>query len=299
MVQKMKLPRRTTVSLSEDAAKRLQACATARRESPLAVIRLAVQQFLDAETGTEVSGESSAITQARRLVEASRGLTNPYQEILGAWRIDRTARQMFEIRGFRLGLDAHPPEQYLLNILTEVLQKLGQLDDFLVVTDPAFWRAASGTSQGVFGPESAKMYLTAQKNAVAKGMGLIRVFQLSSREEVHDPVMQPHRQFLAELKQEKAKVDVRWRVVDDLNDPAKPRIRQFACVRRRPKPDATLTHTDPDDGCLVVEPVYYSGSGIIKDLRFLFSHGSSHDDMAVKFYLDRFFHALDGAQPLD
>lgn len=300
MSKRKTLPLRTTVSLRSETARRLDRAATTRKKSAMDLIREAVEQFLDTEPTTEDPGEHSAMAQAAKLVAATRGLTNPYQDIVGAWRLARTVRQMYEIRGFGFVLDVYPPEQYLLNLMSQLFQRFGPLDEFLVVTDIPFWTAASvQVSHRAAGSEPATMHLEAQKNAIAEGMGLTRVFQLASANNLRDPAIESHRQFLLDLKRAGHPVDVRYRIIKGLGKPGHPRQSPFACIRRRHVANERLSRLSRDNGCLVIEPVYEDGFKAIRDLRFLFSHGSGHDDLDVKPYLDRFFHIFDQSQSLD
>jgi len=68
------------------------------------------------------------------------------------------------------------------------------------------------------------------------------------------------------------------------------RVGHFAYIRRRERASDKLPSPEPDRGCLIVEPVYCTPRKI-KQLRFLFSRGGSQEDIAVRFYLDRFLQA--------
>lgn len=302
MVKKRTKSFRTTLSIDGEYEAKLEHLAEVRGISVGEVIRTAVRHYLESEQATQ-SGRSSATEQARKLIEISRGLNNPYQKLVGSWRLSRTERQLSDIAGLRVELDVWPAEIYLLRVLTELLQKFGPHDEFLVVTNLQFWHdAASPSPSSFFGPESAGLYLSAQGEAIARGMRLHRVFLLSDEDlRLRTCGLKQHRRFVTDLRkhypQHSEHVQVRYKSFPSIDD-ARMRIGHFACIRWRNTPGTSLPASEPDEGCLIVEPVYYA-PGKISHLRLLFSNGPSHTDPVVKFYLDRFLQAADGSEPVE
>jgi hypothetical protein len=315
------LPFRTTLSLPEQTGKRLKMMAKQQGITVLQVVRRAIEEYGRPELLNMAEGGSIARQQARSLLELTQEFENPYQEKLASWRIARTRRQIADVRASRLELDAWPAEIYLLRVLTELLQKLGDGDEFLVATNLGFWRTASAAESAqkqsatasdgslsamalppsLLGPESSALYLSAQRDAVARGMRLKRVFLLSKKDSTTGAAaLDMHRRLLHDLDDEqRRRVQICCRVVDDL-DAAVVRTGHFACVRRINSAATPFSVLEPDFGAFVVEPVYQGHH--IRHLRLLFSQGqSSQDDPTVKFYLDRFFAAADelATIPLD
>ena len=262
------------------------------------LIREAVLRYVEAaEKGqTEVDDPAN---DGRTLASLTDPLPNPYQDMVARWRLDRTLRQMSDLAAYRLELDAWPADIYLLRVLTELHQRLGALDEFLVVTNLQFWHDATAPKDSSFlAPESGSLYLAAQEQAVVNRMRLYRVFLV-------DPTvrnqcgLRQHREFLERVTAKEPLLDVKvhFREFDDL-DNAKLHLGHFAVIRRRKQPGTQLGQNDADGGCMVVEPVYYA-AGKISHLRLLFSRGSGHEDANVKFYIDRFFNAAEGSKSIE
>jgi len=319
---------RTTLSLDPNLANRLRKFALQERLSETEAARRAVELGLPP---LKLQGPGSAGFHARQLLSLVGPMSNPYQDFAASWRLDRARRQLAEISTFALDLDAWSAELYLLRILAELLHQFGPDDEFLTVTNLDFWSEAyprSGDAEGdhflghigapgdpgvpiraeppsrsALSRDSAAHYLTAQKEAIFRGMRLSRLILLSPKElKERTGDLLIHKRFLDEVRAHEAgrfssRATVQYKVVDEI---ARERIGHFACIRRLKSVDRLSTPLERDDGCLVVEPEYRAG--VISNLKLLFSRGSSsHDDPRVKFYIDRFFQASDapGTKPLD
>jgi hypothetical protein len=313
-------PYRTTLSLTNETGGKLKARAKQMGMTPLQAVRLAVEQFVaDARAGDD-ERSGAANRHALSLANLTQRFENPYQEILAAWRMSRTRHQITDLMtGFRLDLDAWPAEIYLLRVLTELLHTLGRGDEFLVITNVGFWLHASAAEAGeaaatevspstpfrshlVLKPASAAQhqYLAAQRQAVARGMRLSRLFLLSQDEwQYGTRGLDVHRRFVQDMDDdERSRVRLRCRRVDDM-DAAIAYIGHFACIRRVANDSPLFSPSHPDAGALVVEPVYKGRH--IRQLRLLLSRGESGSHDPTRDYLARFFAAADEATtiPLD
>ena len=136
-----------------------------------------MRRYVECGEAAAGSSENEALETARKIVGTVQELNvNPYQRLAAALRLSRTAKQVRQIGDFDLLLDAHPADIYLLRVLTELLHKLDEHDEFLVVTNLRFWR--DNSSPGGFVAEAAS-YLAAQQAAIGRGMRLCRIFLLS------------------------------------------------------------------------------------------------------------------------
>jgi len=271
---------RTTLSLDAELSAALADFARAEGIAEPEAARLAITRALAGRRiHASTRGTSRQLDQLRLL---SAQLPNPYQDMLARWRLGRTERYLTSIGAFHLELDAAPPERYLMNILRELLHRLGPEDEFLTVTNVDFW-ADDDTTRA----ESVALYLNAQLEAINRGMRLSRVFVLGQGEERSERALERHRRFLQAVDaMDKSKnVRVAMRLISGAEAVG---LGHFACVRRMGADALPFSQMSPDAGCLVVEPLYERGC--ISRLKLLFSRNhSSHEDLEVKLYLDRFF----------
>jgi hypothetical protein len=286
---------RTTLSLTSDIRFQLENLARHRGTTVVSAIRQAVEQYVATEERLAVS---SAASQAHALLGVTAGLSNHYQDQLAAWRMERTANQVGQIaQHYRLSLRVDPPEIYLLKVLTELLRQLGDGDEFLVVTNLEFWHNAASLEQsGFLAPESAGHYLTAQREAISRGMRLYRVFLLG--EGVHRSCLEQHYRFLADVRGKHASradhVKVHFKTFRDVRD-ARRRIGHFACIRRvNSKTDSFPAQEDR--GSMVVKPAYRAE--MIETLEFFFSGNPAHA-AELTFHLNQFFQVAEGSRSID
>lgn len=298
MRKQKKYPARSTLSLSDDLGVRIASVADDLKISLMEATRLAVQHYVSFYEAAAHSAPKSASTPAQKIIGNVLNLnTNPYQDLVAAWRLRRTERQVGQIVASELKLDAWPAEVYLLRVLTELLRELDEHDEFLVVTNLRFWTEFSGSGD-TLGTESAA-FLAAQQEAIGRGMRLLRLFLLSPEDcNERRETLRPHYEF-ARCCAEKHpdRVALRFLSCDEIDD-AILRIGHFAAIRRRDHQGAGLPAPEGDKGCLVVEPLYCAPGKKIKELRFLFSRGASHEDAVVQHYLDRVLQAAGKAEPL-
>ncbi len=261
------------------------------------VARTGVQQYLEIEQLRKHEFTRDVLIPAKELIETFRLLSSghPYQASVARWRLARTAQQINGIMRCDLRLDALPAEVYLTRALGELHADLGAQDEFLVVTNLRFWEDFSGT----FLEAEAGNYLQAQKSAIARGMRLLRVFLLSHQDaSVQLKKLKAHFDFIGEVGQP-GEVEVRFVQCGDhkeLGD-AIQHIGHFACIRRRSRRSPSLGSVEPDEGCLVVEPLY-SVPGRVRELRLLFSKAPSHEDETVRPYVSRILQVANNARPL-
>ena len=278
---------RTTISLGQELGQRLAAVATAEGLSAMEAVRRAVSDYVEFREAASVARDGMA-AGALRILQASRKLDNPFQQLVAHWRLARTDRLFEEIAAFRGDLDAWPAEVYLFRVLTELLQPLGANDELLIVSNLGFWSSSASSGDSSIGRAFSGVYLAAQEEAVSRGLVLHRVFLLAEHERSSDELTQ-HREFLTRVqRQYPNQVRVEMRVFDNLAE-ARMRLGHFAVIRR-----GYDKATKIDEGCMVVEPVYYGSSENIH-LRLRFSRGSGEKDQDTRFYLDRFSQAALGA----
>ena len=293
-----KLPDRTTLSLSAELGERLRTVAEASGVSVIDAVRAAVQQYVELEGVKESSSQAAAIRQARKVLDLNKRLLNPYQSMVAAWRLRRTEEQIDDIASARIELEAWPAEIYLMRILTELLEKLTDRDEFLTTTNLPFWDGADSPSMSFFGSETAGHYLATQEEAIARGMRLHRVFILRD-DEAESRRLRQHQEFLYRSTEEISRSrpsGYRIFTRDQIED-ARFHIGHFACIRRISE-TSDARSGEPDGGALIVEPVYDVRQRI-SHLRLLFSRGSSRDDARVKFYVDRFCQAAQCATSIE
>jgi hypothetical protein len=287
---------RTTLSIRGNLAELLKKRARDEDLKPIQAVRRAIDKWLH-EPNVQPEGgtgrDRTAATEARELINAAAAFDNPYQEIVAAWRIARTRSQVAGISGHHLELDAWNAEDYLLRVLREVIDSLGSSDEMLILSNTAFWCAASSAANP-FGHESASRYLNAQQQRIAEGMGLCRILLVSEDDLVnHRDILVQQKTFLREAAvTEPGRVKVQCKVYPtrDILSAARESLGHFALVRRRATPITEVPSREPDQGALIVEPVYYDReSNRITRLRFRFSRGSSHEDPIFREYLNQFF----------
>lgn len=286
--------RRTTLSLPEDLHAGLEKFAAERGISFLGGVRLALRQVVESSFGNDSSNPTVLVL--RQLAEIDRSFANPYQSFIARWRLERVLRQLEEISAFKFDLEVWPAEIYSLRVLTELHQGFTEKDEFLVVTNLNFWHET-----GFFGPESSGLYLAAQEAAIARGLRLVRVFLLTDDDITsHKECLRAHGRFLSGIRNRYPSllknVSVRFKRCSNIDDGLL-QIGHFACVRRRNTPSKQLPSRDPDEACVVLEPVYQRRR--LSHLRFLFSRGSSQDDPAIKFFVDRFLQAEADSRPVE
>jgi hypothetical protein len=299
---------RTTLSIRGDLGSRLNAIARAGRLTPLQVVRRAIEEWVELterEGAPAIGKERSALAEGREMLSEMRGFRNPYQEIVAAWRLKRTRSHVAAIAGHHLELDAWNAEDYLLRVLRELTDRLGERDEVLILSNATFWNAAdSPNAASPFGHDSATRYLAAQEAAIGRGVGLSRVLLLS-RDELFSRFasLEQQRQFLEQARRTAgAHVRVCCRIYPDaaVREAARAALGHFALIRRRATAITEVPSRDPDVGAMIVEPVYLNqdSSRIVK-LRFQFSRGPGDGDPIVREYVNHFFEADRGAVPID
>jgi hypothetical protein len=275
-------PFRTTLSMRQEWGQRLDAIARSQQMSTMDAARLAVQRWVLFHEAVKDPGVAE---HAQRVLEHSLELRNPYQRMVATWRLARAEHQVADIAHSSLDLEAFSAEVYLVRVLTELLDGLGEHDEFLTTTNLGFWHAAGGSFMG---PERSGLYLAAQTRAIDRGMKLHRVFLLD-KQQINSPDLQQHHAFVERHRSNKH-VHVEYKECVNVDEGVS-QFGHFACIRRR------LTTSDDleDEGCLIVEPVAFPTTL----LRMLFSSGASRNDRRTKFYVERFFSAAQGAVSLD
>jgi hypothetical protein len=275
---------RTTVSLPRDLYERFKTAWRAKGLTPPDAFREAVAHFLRSleSEGKEAIGAKS---QAQKVlaVFTEEAFANPYQELLAAWRLARTQQQIDGIASTRLDLDAWPADIYLMKVLSELLRKFDERDQFFVVTNLSFW--GENTAFDHF-------YLLAQEDAISRGMTLHRIFLLSDAETKNVPEgLRTHLDFLQRVKNAEGvkntdRVKVEFVSSKDLKEDLL-RYGHYACIRRRVDGTRNVRDLGTDAGCLVVEPAYDATQRITR-LRFVCSRGTGDQDTETRFYIDRF-----------
>jgi hypothetical protein len=296
----MSKPYRTTLSLPAETGSQLEELARSEDASVLQIIRAALNRYLAAHEVPEPSG-SEAAREARSIIHITREFNNPYQELVGSWRVTRTHRQLQAIGHYQLDLDAWSAETYLMKILTDLIHNLDENDDFLTITNTRFWsETATPRKTGFLGRESEHFYLGAQREAIAKGMRLHRVFVISEQNmDENRNVLRKHRDFLESFSGDlRGRVNVGVVTIPDNLDEALRHYGHFACLRRGRGADSASLAEGSDDGCLIVRPMY-DAAARITSLRFIFSRGAGNRDADTKFYIDRFREAENDSDSID
>jgi hypothetical protein len=291
MSRKAQLPFRTTLSLPLELGQQIESIANRRGVSLVEVAREAIEHHVRIQNAEEAEKPGDPVVLARRILEDATRLENPYQALVASWRLSRAQRQVEGIAASKLEIDLWPGEIYLLRILTELLQNLEARDSMYVVSNLHFWKHGDGS---LLTRDSTTHYLTAQEQAIRRGIRLRRVFLLGPAE-TNAPELLAHAEFLRRARSVAAdseQVSVKFRVFDNVEN-ALLQYGHFACLRR------LGTEAEPvDEGCMVAEPIYYGPAKQVH-LRLLFSRGSGTADALTKSYIDRFLQADEGARPIE
>ncbi len=281
---------RTTLTLPNELSEQLKELATHEGVPLVELARRAVERYVQTETaGAKSADGADPVAQALRILAGTERLTNPYQRLVGQWRLARAERQIVEVAASKMDIDMWPAEIYLLKILGELFQSLRQHDHLCVVSNLHFWALHSDESS-LLKPELQVHYLAAQEQAVRAGMRLHRVFLLRPNETSANELRE-HVRFVRRLRDQPGagRVDVEYRVFE--NDRALQHYGHFACIRR-----FSADSDSVDQGCMVAEPIYYQSQ---VHLRLLFSVGPSDADPLTKSYVDLFQQAARGAEPIE
>ena len=281
---------RTTLSIRGEFGLRLSDVARRKNMSSLEVVRKAVEEYVAAAETAERDREAgrTAAMEAAEIVRLSPALPNPFQDVVATLRLARATHQMQEISDNHLELEAWDADDYLLRILTELVDKLTPADEFLVVSNLRFWSSAAGPESKAFTNKSALRYLDSQRQAVEAGMALHRIILLTT-EEVSGKCLEIHQEFLNNFSENPA-VRIERVEYPDANSlqTARNSIGHYAYIRRRDAPVTAVPSREPDLAALVVEPEYFEGTNTINKMHFRFSRGPSHTDRTFKKYIEGF-----------
>ena len=304
-------PQRSTVSLPKDLYWRFQEEIARRRFSTIneayadAIETWLRHQSDPRQPGASVQIREQILSEARTVLDSVSRLDNHYQNVLATWRLARTLRQIQAIGNRRLDLEAWPADIYLSKILSELMRALDGNDEYCTITNSSFW---GGIDEDVKAADHP--FLLAHEQAVDRGLRVSRIFLLEEGDvrrfaesrTTTDESDRTRRELERHWKFQ-TRMDVRFpgRVhtaflfAKDLHQ-ALSRYGHFALIRRWSEQNDSQD-SRADLGCMIVEP-NYGLTGMITNLRFIFSLGPGDSDPDTSFYIDRFAQARTLSEPI-